>query len=293
MLPNCVYATTHHMRWPLTTAAYSQLDLGDIPYLYFPLRESHVHSYVRRRCCSNELYLTFQKVFLIVLAYEGLLYSSWSSHGKYTGVVCHSFLQGSRFVRTTMTHPSWVTLNGMAHSFTELHKLLHHDKAVIPEGLYRQGCDLPRVMYSCESWTVKKAECQRIDVFELWCWRRLLKVPWTGKRTNQSISRESTLTIHWKDWCWSCGSSILVIWCKQTTNWKSPWFGESLRAEGEEGIRRWDGWMVSLIQWTWTWANFGRWWGTGRPGVLQSMGSQRVGHDLVTEQQQKWRLLFS
>ena len=64
------------MRWPLTTAAYSQLDLGDIPYLYFPLRESHVHSYVRRRCCRNELYLTFQKVFLIVLAYEGLLYSS-------------------------------------------------------------------------------------------------------------------------------------------------------------------------------------------------------------------------
>ena len=99
---------------------------------------------------------------------------------------------GSRFVRTAMTHPSWVTLHGMAHSFTELHKLLHHDKAVILGGdhdkrLYMQGYDLPRVMYSSESWTIKKAECQRIDVFELWCWRRLLKVSWTAKRTNQSI----------------------------------------------------------------------------------------------------------
>ena len=61
-------------------------------------------------------------------------------------------------------------------------------------------------------------------------------------------------------------------------------FWERLRAEGEEGIRRWDGWMASSIQWTWTWANSGRW-GTRKPGVLQSMGSQRVGHDLVTEQQ--------
>ena len=64
----------------------------------------------------------------------------------------------------------------------------------------------------------------------------------------------------------------------------SPWFWERLRAEGGEGSREWDGWMASLMQWTWTWANSGRWWGTGRPGVLQSMGSWRVGHDWVTEQ---------
>ena len=101
----------------------------------------------------------------------------------------------SRFVRTAMTHPPWVTLHGMAYSFIELHKLLHHDKAVIlggdhDKGLYMQGYDLPRVMYSSESWTVKKAECQRIDVFELWCWRRLLKVPCTARRSNQSILRE-------------------------------------------------------------------------------------------------------
>ena len=130
---------------------------------------------------------------------------------------------------------------------------------------------------------VKKAECQRLDAFKLWCWRRLLRVPWTAVRSNQSILREINLNTWWKDWCWS--SSILVIWWEQPTHWKSPWCWERLRAEGEESVRGWDGWMASPMQWTWNWANLGGWWGTERPGMLQSMGSQRVRHDWVTEQQ--------
>ena len=106
-----------------------------------------------------------------------------------------------------------------------------------------------------------------------------------GGQTSQSEGK-ATLNTHWKDWCWSWSSSILVTWCEQPTLWKSPWCWERLRAEGEEGIRGWDGWMASPMQWTWTWANFGRWGGTGRPGMLQSMGSPRVRHDWVTEQQQ-------
>ena len=82
-------------------------------------------------------------------------------------------------------------------------------------------------------------------------------------------------------------SSILVICCKQTTDWKSAWCWERLRAEGEEGVRGWDGWMTPPMQWTWTWANFGSWWGVERPGVLQSMGSQRVRHNRATEQQNR------
>ena len=74
-------------------------------------------------------------------------------------------------------------------------------------------------------------------------------------------------------------------WCKQPTHWKSRWCWGRLRAEGEEGIRGWDGWISSPKQWTWTWAKFGRWWGTERPGVLQSLGSQRVRHDWTAEQQ--------
>ena len=105
-----------------------------------------------------------------------------------------------------------------------------------------------------------------------------------GDQTNQSQGR-STLNIHWKDWYWSWSSSILVIQCKQMVHWKSPWCWERLRAGGKEGIRGWDGWTASPMQWTWTWANSGRWWGIGRSGVLQSTGSQRVGHDRATEQQ--------
>jgi len=87
---------------------------------------------------------------------------------------------------------------------------------------------------------------------------------------------------------WSWNSSTLATWCKQPTHWKRPWCWETLKAE--EGDRGWDGWMASSIQWTWTWANSGRWWGTGRPGVLLSMGLQRVGYNLATEQQQSVRV---
>ena len=66
------------------------------------------------------------------------------------------------------------------------------------------------------------------------------------------------LSIHWKDWCWSWSSNNLATWCEQLTHWKRPWFWERLKAEGEKGIRGWDGWMASPMQWTWTWANFGR-----------------------------------
>ena len=77
---------------------------------------------------------------------------------------------------------------------------------------------------------------------------------------------------------------ILVIWCEQPTHWISSWCWERLRAE-EEGVRGWDDWLVSPLQWTWTWAEFGKWWGTGRPRMLQSMRLQRVGYNWGTEQQ--------
>ena len=94
-----------------------------------------------------------------------------------------------------------------------------------------------KVTYSCESWTVKKAECQRIDAFELWCWRRLLKVPWTAKKSNQSILREINPAYSLERQCWSWSSNILVIWCEELIHWKRPWCWERLRAKGEEGIR--------------------------------------------------------
>ena len=141
----------------------------------------------------------------------------------------------------------------------------------------------PVVMYGCESWTVKKAERQGIDAFELWCWRRLLRIPWTARRSNQSILKEISPEYSWKDWCWSWNSITLATHCKGLTHLKRPWCWERLGAGGEEDDRGWDGWMASPTQCTWVWVNSRSWWWTGRPGVLPFMGSQRVGHDWVTE----------
>ena len=141
----------------------------------------------------------------------------------------------------------------------------------------------PVVMYGCESWTIKKAECRKIDAFELWCWRRLLRVPWTARRSNQSILRRSVLNIHRKDWCGNWSSSTLATWCGKPTHWKRPWCWERLKAEAEGNDKGWDGWMASPTRWTWVWASSRCWWWPGRPGVLQSMELWRVGHDWVTE----------
>ena len=130
----------------------------------------------------------------------------------------------------------------------------------------------PVVMYGCESWTTKKAEQWRIDAFELWCWRRLLRVPWTARRSNQSILKEISpeyslegLMLKLKlqyfgHLMWRTDSLEKTLRC-----WKR------LKAGGEGDNRGWDGWMSSLTQWAWVWVGSGSWWWTGKPGVLQSM----------------------
>ena len=133
----------------------------------------------------------------------------------------------------------------------------------------------PVVIYGCESWTIKIAECWRIDAFELWCWRRLLRVPWTSRRSNQSILQEISPEYS-LDWCWSWNSNTLAIWCEELIHWKRVWCWERLKAGGEGDYREWDGWMVSLNQWTWVWVSSGSGWWTGITGVLQSIGLQRV-----------------
>ena len=101
----------------------------------------------------------------------------------------------------------------------------------------------PVVMYGCESWTIKKAECWRIDGFELWCWRRLLKVRWTARWSNQSMLKRSVLGVHWKDWCWSWNSNTLATWCKELTHLKRPWcWGDwGLEEKGTTEVRWLDG----------------------------------------------------
>ena len=140
----------------------------------------------------------------------------------------------------------------------------------------------PVVMYWCESWTVKKAEHRRIDAFELWCWRRLLRVPWMAKRSSQSILKISP------------GFSLEGLMLKLKLQyfghliWITDFLEKTLmlgKIEGRRrrGRQRMRSWMASPTQWTWVWVDSKCWWWTRRPGVLQFMGLQRVGHDGVTE----------
>ena len=110
-----------------------------------------------------------------------------------------------------------------------------------------------------------------------------------GDPTSQSL-RKSVLNIHWKDWCWSWNSNTWATWCEGLTPWKRPWCWERLTAGGEGDDRGWDGWMASPTKWTWVWVGSGSWWWTGKPGMLQSMGSQRIGHDWETELNLKKKL---
>ena len=139
----------------------------------------------------------------------------------------------------------------------------------------------PVVMYGCESWTIKKAKYWRIDAFELWCWRRLLRVPWTARRSSQLILKEISPE-------YSLEGLMLELNLQYFGHlmWRTDSLEKTLmmgKVGGEVDNRGWDGWMASSTQWTWVWASFESWRWTGKSGMLQSTGSQRVGHNWVTE----------
>ena len=146
----------------------------------------------------------------------------------------------------------------------------------------------PVVMYRCESWTIKKLEHWSIDAFELLCWRRLLRVPWTVRRSIQTILKEINPEYSLKDWYWSWGSNNLATWCKELIHWKRLWCWERLKPGGKGDDRGRHGYMTSLTQWTWVWASPGSWWWTGKPGMLQLMGLQRVRHERLNLTELIW-----
>ena len=98
----------------------------------------------------------------------------------------------------------------------------------------------PVVMHGCETWTIKKAELWRIEPFELWCWRRLLRVPWTARRSNQSSLKEISPEYSLEGLMLKLKLHSLATWCKEPTYWKRPWCWERLKAIGEGGNRGWD-----------------------------------------------------
>ena len=175
---------------------------------------------------------------------------------------------------------NWKTLTSWKKSYDQPRQHIKKQRQYFAnKGPSSQGYGFSRGHIWCESWTVKKAERWRIDAFELWCWRRLLRVPWTARRSNQPILKEI-----------SSGCSLEGLMLKL----KLQYFGHLMRRVdslektlmlGGTGGRRegddrgWDGWMASPTHWTWVWVNSGSWWWTGRLGMLQFMGLQRVWHD--------------
>ena len=190
----------------------------------------------------------------------------WSSPGKNTGVDCHFLLQGSTQPRdwTQVSHIADSSFPGelIKHAaVNRRHRLPHthiaNDKGISgPKCQQYQGGKAPFYMIYQQMFAVYEAPG---------VWRKLS---------------------HSKDWSWS--SNTLTTWCGEPTRWKRPWCSERLKARGEGDDRGWGGQMASPTQWTWVWADFGRWWRTGKPGMLQSMGLQRVGQNWATEQQQSW-----
>ena len=143
----------------------------------------------------------------------------------------------------------------------------------------------PLVMYGCESWAIKKAECPRIDAFKLWCWRGLSRVPWTTRRSNQSILKEIspeysleglTLKLKLQYFSYLIDKSLFLIG-------KDPDVGKDWKQE-DRGQQRMK-WLYGITNSMdmRVWASSGRWWRTEGPGMLQSMGSQKVRHNWATE----------
>ena len=171
------------------------------------------------------------------------------------------------------------------NAMTNLDSILKsRDITLLTEVHLVQAMVFPLVMYGCEIWTIKKAKRRRINSFELWCSRSLLRVLWTARRSNQSVLKEVSpeysleglmLKLHLWPILWPSGGKSWLIG-------KDPDAGKDWRRE-EKGMTGWNGGMASLTQWTWVWAISGSWWWTGKPGVMQSMGSQRVRHDWATE----------
>ena len=143
----------------------------------------------------------------------------------------------------------------------------------------------PGVMYGCESWTIKKTEHQRIDAFELWCWRRLLKVPWTARRSNQSILKEINPEYSFERLMLRLKLQYFGHLMQRVDSLEKILMLGEIKGKRRGDDRAWDDWMALPTWWTWVWSNSERQWRIGEPSELQSTGSQRVRYDWMTEQQ--------
>ena len=200
--------------------------------------------------------------------------TSWQIDGETVETVADFILEGSKITADgDCSHEIKRRLLLVIKVMINLDSILKSRDITLPTKVcLDKAMVFPVVMYGCESWTIKKAECWRIEAFELWCWRRLLRVPWTERRSNQSILKEISPKYSLE------GLTKLKLQYFGHLIWRTDSFEKTLMLGKIEGGRR-RGWqrmrwlMASPTQWTWVWVNSRSWWWTGRPGVLQLMGS--------------------
>ena len=189
------------------------------------------------------------------------LITSWQIDGETMETVTDFIFLGSKMTADgDCSHDIKRCLLLGRKAMTNLYSMLKSRDITLPTKVYIvKAMVFPVVMNGCKSRTVKKAECWKIDAFELWCWRRLLRVPWTARRSNQSILKEI-----------SPGCSLEGLMLKL----KFQYFGHLMQRANS---------LEKTLGGTWVWVNSGSWWWTGRTGVLWFMGSQRVGHEWATK----------
>ena len=202
--------------------------------------------------------------------------TSWANRWGNNGNIVIDFILGGSKITADgdcsheIKKPLLLGRRAMAH----LDSILRSIDITLPTKVHLvRAVVFPIVMYECESWTIKKAEHWRIDVFELWYWRRLLRVPWTARRSNQSILKEISPENSLEGLIVKLKLQYFGHLMGRTDSLEKTWCWERLEAGGEWD-RGWDGWTASPTRWTGVWASSGNLWRTGKPGVLQPMGSQ-------------------
>ena len=231
-----------------------------------------------------DLKLNFQKTKIMASS----PITSWEIDGETVETVRNFILGGSKIIADgDCSHEIKRCLLLGRKVMTNLESILKNRDVTLPTKVCLvKAMVFPVVMYGCESWTIKKTEHWRIDAIELWYCRRL-ESPLDCKEIQPAHPKGN------QPWIFigrtDAEAEALILWPPDAKNWliwKDPDAGKDWRQK-EKGMTGWDGWMASPTRWTWVWASSGCWWWTGKPGMLQSTGSQRFGHDCMTEQQQQ------
>ena len=196
------------------------------------------------------------------------------------------FLQRATSPRSGNINNLLDTCSGKIHALLGRKVMTNLDSILKSRDIANKGPSSQGYGFSSSHVWMWELDYKEIWVSKKWCfWTVVLekRVPWTARRSNQSITKGISPEYSLEGLMWSWNSNTLATWCKELTHLKRRWCWERLTVGVEGDDRGWDGWMASPNQWTWVWVNSGSWWWTGMPGMLQSMGLQRVGHDWVTE----------